>query len=285
MEILNRKLIKAEARSFIGQDKRWLKMALACLPLFILQGAVSSGVSFVVRIGNNDNLSFNTSVGGPLISLLFIPFTFAIAGYFLNHLRGFNPEWKSIYKEGIDNYGKYFAVGFMTNLSIFLWTLLFIIPGIIKEFEYFFVGQIIHDNPNLDYKQAKDLSGRMTKGFKGQLFIMGLSFILWYMLVGITFGIALLYVSPYISCTTAMYYENLKHNAIVTGIARPEEFGIVPVQEEAETNEYEPAVAPSYIKNEVSDIQTPEVIEESAKTEVLEEEPAEAQEEQTDIEE
>lgn len=230
MNIINRKAIKAEARNFIGQDKRWLNMALACLPLFILQGAVSSGISFAVRIGSNDNFSFNTSAGGPILSLLFIPFTFAVAGYFLNHLRGFNPEFKSLYKEGFDNYGKYFTVGVMTNLSIFLWTLLFIVPGIIKEFEYFFVGQIIHDNPNLDYKQAKDLSRRMTKGFKGELFFMGLSFILWYILVAITFGIALLYVLPYVSCTTAMYYENLKHTAIVTGIARPEEFGINPVE-------------------------------------------------------
>lgn len=230
MNIVNRKAIKAEARNFIEHDRLWLNMALACLPLFILQGAVSSGVSFAVRVGSNDSLSFNTSVGGPIVSLLFIPFTFAVAGYFLNHLRGNNPEFKSLYKEGFDNYGKYFTVGFMTNLSIFLWSLLFIVPGIIKEFEYYFVGQIIHDNPNLDYKQAKDLSSRMTKGFKGELFIMGLSFILWYILVGITFGIALLYVSPYVSCTTAMYYENLKHNAIMTGIARPEEFGINPVE-------------------------------------------------------
>ena len=72
----------------------------------------------------------------------------------------------------------------------------------------------------------------MTTGFKLDLFVMTLSFLPWILLELITLGIAGLYVLPYMQCTTAMYYENLKHNAIVTGIATPEEFGIFPVPEE-----------------------------------------------------
>lgn len=233
MEILNREAIKANAREFIGTDRRWLYMALACLPITLISGALNGGIEFVKQFTEDgETVSYSFSSGSSIIAWLLIPFTIAMSGYFLNHLRGFNPEWKSLYREGIDNYGKYFVVGILTDLIIELWTLLFIIPGIIKGLEYFFVHQIIHDNPNLDQKQARDLSKRITDGFKGDLFVLDLSFILWYLLVAITFGIAGLYVIPYVNCTHAMYYENLKHNAIVTGIATPEEFGISPVPEE-----------------------------------------------------
>ena len=104
------------------------------------------------------------------------------------------------------------------------------------SYEYYFVNHIIHDNPELDHKQARDLSKRMTDNFKLDLFILDLSFFFWYLLVGITLGIASIYVEPYISCTKAMYYENLKHNALVNGLARPEEFGIYPVPQESFNN-------------------------------------------------
>lgn len=233
MDVLNRQAIKANAREFIGTDRRWLYMALACLPITLLSGALSGGIEFVKRFSEEgESFSFSISSGTSIITWLLIPFTIGMAGYFLNHLRGFNPDWKSLYREGIDHYGKYFVVGLLTDLIIGLWTLLFIIPGFIKAYEYFFVHQIIHDNPHLDQKQTRDLSKRMTTGFKLDLFVMTLSFLPWILLELITLGIAGLYVLPYMQCTTAMYYENLKHNAIVTGIATPEEFGIFPVPEE-----------------------------------------------------
>lgn len=233
MEILNRQAIKANAREFIGIDRRWLYMALACLPLTLLQGAIGGGIEFVKQLSEDgESFRYSFSSGSSIITWLLIPFTVAMSGYFLNHLRGFNPDWKSLYREGIDRYGKYFVVGLLTDLIIGLWTLLFIIPGVIKSYEYFFVHQIIHDNPSLDQKQARDLSKRMTDGFKGDLFVLELSFLPWILLELITFGIAGLYVMPYMNCTNAMYYENLKHNAIMTGIATPEEFGIYPIPEE-----------------------------------------------------
>ena len=237
MDILNRKLIKEEAKSFIGQDKKWLTMGLACLPLMLINSAISGGFSFAVNFNAEGEVSSsNFSSGASIISWLLLPFMVGMAGYFLNHLRGANPDWKSLYREGIDNYGKYFKVTVITDIITFLWTLLFIIPGIIKMFEYFFVKHIIHDNPELDHKQARDLSKRITDGFKLDLFVMDLSFFFWIMLTVLTFGIAYIYVAPYMNCTTAMYYENLKHHALTTGVARPEEFGILPVQEEPVEN-------------------------------------------------
>lgn len=278
MEILNRKAIKQQAREFIGTDRRWLYMALACLPLTLIQGAMNGGITIVKQFtesGEYHNTSYSVSSGSSFIAWLLIPFTIGMAGYFLNHLRGASPDWKSLYREGLDYYGTYFKVGVVTQIFTTLWTLLFIIPGIIKGLEWFFVHQIIHDNPNLDGKQARDLSKRMTDGFKGEIFIMELSFILWYLLVAVTFGIALLYVTPYVSCTTAMYYENLKHNAIMSGIASPDEFGIMPVmpEENAEYNpeiSAEPPVLYSYIERDVeTNVET--VVEEQVVKESTEE--------------
>ena len=272
MEILNRQAIKQQAREFIGVDRKWLYMALACLPLTLIQGAISSGFSLVMNFSEDGEMtSSSTSTGSSIIAWLLIPFTIGMAGYFLNHLRGANPDWKSLYREGLDNYGTYFKVGVLKEIFVTLWTLLFIVPGIIKHYEWFFVEQIIHDNPNLDPKQARDLSKRMTDGFKGDLFILDLSFFFWYLLVAITFGIALLYVTPYVQCTYSMYYENLKHNALMSGIAAPDEFGIIPIYEEnaesnGEANE-EPPVLYSYIEKDfetnVETIVEEQVVEES----------------------
>lgn len=229
MEVLNRAAIKADARNFIGQNRRWLAMALAGLPLALLMGAVSGGVSIWQQFSRNGDAQYGASVGSNIMVWLLIPFTVAMAGYYLNQIRGFNPEWQSLYKEGLDRYGKYFTVGFVTQIIIYLWMLLLIVPGIIKSFEYYFVHNIIHDNPNLSQSQARDLSRRMTEGFKTDLFVLGLSFILWYLLIGITCGLAAFYVVPYVATVNAMYYENLKNYAISTGKAAPEEFGILPV--------------------------------------------------------
>ncbi len=260
MDILNRKLIKAEAKSFISQDRKWLTMALACLPLILVNGAISGGFNFVLNFSEDGDVSSSSfSSGSSLVAWLLIPFMIGAAGYFLNHLRGQNPDWKSLYREGLDNYGKYIKVGIITELVIFLWTLLFIIPGIIKMYEYYFVHQIMHDNPELDHKQARDLSKRMTNGFKAEIFEMNLSFFFWLMLSGLTLGIAYLYVGPYMACTSAMYYENLKHHAITTGIATPDEFGILPVAEETTENGYEIPVVPSYIEEAVAEISNEEI--------------------------
>ena len=293
MDILNCKLIKAEAKSFISQDRKWLTMALACLPLFLVNGAISGGFNFVLNFSEDGDVSSSSfSSGSSLVTWLLVPFMIGAAGYFLNHLRGQNPDWKSLYREGLDYFGTYFKVGVVTEIFIGLWCLLLIIPGVIKGYEWYFVHQIIHDNPNLDGKQARDLSKRMTDGFKSEIFIMNLSFFFWLVLSALTLGIAYLYVGPYMACTSAMYYENLKHHAITTGIATPDEFGILPVVEEPTDDGYEIPVVPSYIEEAVAEISNEEIEELGSAVEEAFEEVIEApvveeivEEDETNIEE
>lgn len=232
-QILNRPAIKAEAKSFIGQNARWWKMTLATILLYLLDGGISIYVN-IATVVNSDDPSTTVGYSSSVITLLLIPFTIAASGYYLNHIRGFNPEWKSLYKEGIDNYGSYLVTGVLVNVFTVLWSLLFVVPGIIKALAYSQAKYVIHDNPRLKGKEAIEISKRMTNGFKGDLFSMYLSFIGWYILVGLTCGILSIYVTPYVETTAAMYYENLKRYSIENGIVAPEAFGIAPVTGDAQ---------------------------------------------------
>ena len=227
-QILNRPAIKAEAQRFIGQNARWWKMTLATIAIYLISGGFSIYVNIATVI-NRDDPPTTVGYSSSIITLLLIPFTIAASGYYLNHIRGFNPEWKSLYKEGIDNYGSYLVTGVLVNVFTFLWSLLFVVPGIIKSLAYSQANYVIHDNPRLKGKEAIEISKRMTNGFKGDLFSMYLSFIGWYILVGLTGGILSIYVTPYVETTAAMYYENLKRYSIENGIVAPEAFGIAPV--------------------------------------------------------
>jgi len=93
-----------------------------------------------------------------------------------------------------------------------LWSLLFVIPGIIKAISYSMAYFVLADNPELSAKEALDESKRITSGHIGDLFVLYLSFIPWVLLGAITCGLALIYVVPYMQTTMANYYLELKDN-------------------------------------------------------------------------
>lgn len=101
---------------------------------------------------------------------------------------------------------------FMTKLIIFLWTLLFIIPGIIKGYQYHFVPWILAEYPDMDYKTAMAYSKSLTDGQKFQIFILELSFLGWLILGSLLFGLGIPLVSTYEMATTNELYQVLKGN-------------------------------------------------------------------------
>lgn len=118
---------------------------------------------------------------------------------------------------------------FLKDLYVTLWSLLFIIPGIVKGFAYSMVPYIIYENPNLTAGQAIKMSEKMTDGYKGDLFVFNLSYIGWRLLSGITLGlVGLLYVNPYQGVAHAGVYEDLKWKAIQSGRLTWEDFGQTP---------------------------------------------------------
>ena len=95
-------------------------------------------------------------------------------------------------------------------LYLFLWALLLIVPAIIKTYSYFLTEYILAENP--DEKDAITLSRQMMNGHKFQLFLLQLSFIGWFILSALTFGILyVLYVGPYYHQTMAEFYLAVKN--------------------------------------------------------------------------
>ena len=100
---------------------------------------------------------------------------------------------------------------FLVELRVFLWSLLFIIPGIIKAYEYALVPYILADEPYLTPEEVLSRSKNMMQGNKMKLFALGLSFIGWHLLTIVTFGlIAIFWTNPYVYASVAEMYRKLK---------------------------------------------------------------------------
>ena len=80
----------------------------------------------------------------------------------------------------------------------FLWTLLLVIPGIMKSYSYAMTLFILKDYPELQYNAAKEKSMAMMSGHKMKMFLLDLSFIGWAILCCFTLGIGFLFLAPYV---------------------------------------------------------------------------------------
>ena len=146
-------------------------------------------------------------VGFLLSILVFNPLIVGCYRFFLQNSRG-PAELNELGAGFRGDWGNVVLVMFLKNLFLALWTMLFIIPGIIKAYAYRMVPYILKEHPELSGTQAITLSRRMMKGHKGDAFVLDLSFIGWILLSALTFGILhLFYVGPYIQATDAELYK------------------------------------------------------------------------------
>ena len=110
---------------------------------------------------------------------------------------------------------------FLRDLFTTLWSLLLVVPGIVKHYEYLMVPYIIAENPAMDYKEAFQISKQMMDGEKMEAFIMDLSFLGWDILTVITCGmVGIFYASPYKQATFAELYAFNKAKAYEEGYIR-----------------------------------------------------------------
>lgn len=155
-------------------------------------------------------LNFIPIAGYIVNSFLVIPaFTFAFARIYLDLSKGINPEISNFFNS-FSNFWIAAKISFLTNLFVLLWSLLFIIPGIIKAFSYSMAMFIASENKGISALEAIKRSESMTNGHKMELFLLFLSFIGWILLSVITFGIAYIWVMPYMNATFANFYNKIK---------------------------------------------------------------------------
>lgn len=110
-------------------------------------------------------------------------------------------------------YGNSVLVMFMKNLFVALWTLLFVIPGIVMSYAYRMVPYILAEQPDIDYREALRISKEMMYGQKWEAFFLDLSFIGWLIVGAVTCGIAgIFYVKPYVDATNVELYVTLRED-------------------------------------------------------------------------
>lgn len=175
------------------------------------------------------HVSFNFTAGpGSLLSLLIGgPLSVGLNYFYIQNIKE-QTEGLSVttpFKKAFDNYPRKLGGTLWMSLFIFLWGLLFIIPGIIKAISYAMTPYILADCPDVKAKDALNLSMKMMHGHKIEYFTLGLSFIGWILLSIITLGIVeVFYAGPYMGNTFAAYYLNLKEEAIATGVVTAAQF-------------------------------------------------------------
>ena len=109
-----------------------------------------------------------------------------------------------------NNFTRAFVGYLRYQVFVALWSLLFCIPGIIKSISYSQMFFLMAENKKMDAAEAQKKSMEIMEGHKWEYFVLNLSFILWYMLIGITFGLAAIYVVPYVEASKAEFYRKLK---------------------------------------------------------------------------
>ncbi|MBR4773273.1 MAG: DUF975 family protein [Bacteroidales bacterium] len=184
----NREIRRAARYALKGN---WVQAVLATLVFTLITGAAGSI---------------------PLAGLLVVcPLEFGFMLCFLRLVRGEDSsEMVGDQFDIFGQYGRYLGTSLLMTLYILLWSLLLIIPGIIKGYSYAMTPYIAYDRPDLDADDCIHESRMMMKGYKWKLFCMDLSFIGWAILCLFTLGIGFLWLQPYIEASHAKFYEELK---------------------------------------------------------------------------
>jgi len=142
--------------------------------------------------------------------LVFNPLEVGCRGFFTRNTEA--PAELSEVKGGFSPYGRTVGAMFLRDLFLCLWSMLFVIPGIIKSYSYRMVPYILADDPTISGRDAITLSRQMMDGQKWNTFVLDLSFIGWDILSILTAGlVGVFYVNPYKHSTSAELYQVLKN--------------------------------------------------------------------------
>lgn len=239
----SRKELKSKAKEVLRRG--YLSAFGVSIVITLAEGGWNSRSNYRSRfsIENPDNINsvFHYFINWKIISMLLIFFLIALVlriliGYCLE-VGGRRYFIKSAqyddnkrclrfgFQDG--NYKGITTTMLVKNIYIFLWTLLLIIPGIIKSYAYSMVPYILADNPNIGVNRAIELSNEMTRGHKLDMFVLDLSFIGWYILGMIPFGLGVLFVNPYFNATNAELYLVLRKEALNNNLCSYEDLKLV----------------------------------------------------------
>ena len=202
-ELIDRKRLKEEVRELLSGAQVSPKAMTALYGLLLLFLNMVSACA-----GEAGVLSTFVSI---LTGLLSIVLGAGFTLYCMAIRRNERAEYLTLF-DGFSFVGKLIALTIVTYAFIWLWSMLFIIPGIIAAYRYRMALYLLLDHPEMSVMQCIQESKRMMKGHKGELFVMDLSFLGWAILESIpVFGYAVqVWTTPYISMSYVLYYEALR---------------------------------------------------------------------------
>jgi len=180
--------------------------------------------------GSNDNFMI-IAIAIIVLAVLYrilIGFSLEVGSrkYFVQLAQGKNTEGCYGFAFDGSNYRGIISAMFLKGFYNFLWSLLFVIPGIVKSYSYRMVPNILADNPRLSADEAITLSRKMMNGHKMDTFVLDLSFLGWYLLGLLALVIGTLFVHPYVYATEAHLYLVLRSNAIGGGFCTYEDLNL-----------------------------------------------------------
>lgn len=197
---MNRIDIKERAKAQLGNSvfaPNWLYAVLTLVVVSIISGAVGS----VPLIGS-------------IVALIIAgPMSAGTSFLFLKQARDHEKMYVGdVFKGFSDDFKGNMVLGILSTIYVFLWSLLFVVPGIIKTYAYSMIFYIKNDHPEYDYKMCLDESQRIMNGHKMELFVLQLSFIGWMIVGALCLGIGTFWAAAYMSAATAQFYEDIKNS-------------------------------------------------------------------------
>ena len=173
-------------------------------------GAIATIVCWIIMCVPGESVNFASDTQfGQLWGLFMYPLSWGYGVLWLALARDEKVDYGMLF-DGFKDYLRIFLTLLLVQIYTILWMLLLIIPGLVKCYSYSMTSFILKDNPEMKYDAAINESMRMMQGHKMKLFLLDLSFIGWFFLCILTFGIGFLFLSPYVSTAHAHFYEDLK---------------------------------------------------------------------------
>lgn len=205
------------------------KMVLVALILSMIGGGASSVGSRSASDNSAgsgassmfEGINMQVAMIAVIIVLVVVVIALALSVFVFNVLevgcRGFfsrsmteDPELGLIADGFTQNYWNCVKTQFLKSLFIGLWSLLFVIPGVIKAYEYRMVPYLLAEHPEMSSGEIFARSKEMMQGNKWDTFVLDISFVGWVLLSGITLGILYIFwVGPYIAATDAALYHRI----------------------------------------------------------------------------
>lgn len=205
--------LRAQARERL--EGQWGTFVLMTFLMLVIQTIlqIPGYIGSLLEVLSPENVlaSLSFSNISNILSLLALPLSWGLTVSLLRNHREESVDLENLF-DGFrgGRYTRVFCALFLVRLFTFLWTLLLIIPGIMKAFSYALTPYILLDEPELTARQAISRSCEIMQGRRWKLFCLSLSFIGWGILSILTFGIGFLWLAPYMNASIAAFYEDAR---------------------------------------------------------------------------